>query len=173
MHKFGHIKHLFKPLRHYSRHYSLNYLIWTKTSSSRTIESTPEIITSSDVAWRHVCFTIMKTDDFQVRWLVKWIDVLRGANPVLFSFWLAPVWMKFSIYSGRKLPFSALIQLRSDANDTWIQSNQFSVKTDQTHCSTLWAVIVSRIKFPLSSFKLVFLVTFSSEFNFNFSPQVS
>ena len=38
-----------QPLQNYSRHYSLTYLMWTLTSPSRTIESTPEIITSSDV----------------------------------------------------------------------------------------------------------------------------
>ena len=99
------------------RHYSLIYLIWTLASPNRTIESTPEIITSSDVIWRHVCFKIMNTDDSQVTWLVTWLDVILRANPVLFSFSLAPEWTKFSIHSGRKMPFwRAPIQLRSDVN---------------------------------------------------------
>ena len=106
-----------QPLQNYSRHYSLTNLIWTITSSNRAIESTPEIITLSDVIWRHVCFNIMKTDDAQVTWLVRWLDVILGANAVLFSFWLPPEWMKLSIYSGRKLQFwSALIQFGSDFN---------------------------------------------------------
>ena len=101
----------FQPLQKYSRHYYLTYLIWTLTSSNRTIESTPDVI------WRHLCFNIMNTDDSQVTWLIMWLDVRLGANPVLFSFWLAPEWSKFSIYSGRNLPFwRALLKFRSDVN---------------------------------------------------------
>ena len=88
-----------KPLQNYSHHYSLTYLTGTLTSSNRTKESIPEIKTSSDVVWRHVCFNIMNTDDSQVTWL----DVIIAANPVLFSFWLAPEWMNFSIHSGRNV----------------------------------------------------------------------
>ena len=105
------------PLQNWRPHYSLTYLIWTIASSNKTTESTPETITSFDVIWRHVCFNIMNTDDSQVTWLVTWLDVILGANPVLLLFSLAPESTKFSIFSGRNLPFwGALFQLRSDVH---------------------------------------------------------
>ena len=82
----------------------LTHLIWTSASPNKTIDSTPEIITSSDVIWRHVCINIMNTDDSQVTWLGHVTDIILGANPVLSSFRFAPESTKFSIYSGRSLP---------------------------------------------------------------------
>ena len=58
----------------------------------------------NNVIWRHVCISIMNTDDSQVTWLDHVTDVILGANPVLSLFWFAPESTKFSINSGRNLP---------------------------------------------------------------------
>ena len=83
----------------------LTYLIWTSASHNKTIDSAPEIITSSDVIWRHVCINIKNTDDSQVTWLGHVTDVILGANAVLFIFSLAPESTNISIYSGLNLSF--------------------------------------------------------------------
>ena len=115
------------PLQNYRRQYFLTCLIRKLASPNKTIDSTPEIITSSDVRWRHVYINIMNTDDSQVTWLVTWLDVILGANPVLFLFSLAPERTKFSIFSGRKLPFrGAFFQLRSNVQRSVKSLQRFS-----------------------------------------------
>ena len=152
MHKFEHVQHLF------TTNYSLTYLIWTIMSSTKTIESTPEMITSSDVIWSHVCFNIMNTNDFKAKWLVTWLDVILGANPVLSSFWLAPEWTNFSKNSGRNLPFwRALIQLRSDVRRYVNSLQPFSSKDRSKPVQYQWALFVSRIMFSLLFSLLTFL----------------
>ena len=119
-------------------------------SSTKTIESTPEMITSSDVIWRHVCFNNMNTNDSKAKWLVTWLDVILGANPVLSSFWLAPDWTSFSIKRGRNLPFwRSLIQFRSDVRRYMNSLQPFSSKDRSKPVQYQWAVIVSRIMFSL------------------------
>ena len=106
-----------QPLQNKRRHYPDTYLVWTLVSPNKTIESTPEMITSSDDIWRHVCINIKDTDDSQVTWLVTWLDVILGANQVLLFFSLAPEGTKLSIYSGRNFPFrGALFELTSDVH---------------------------------------------------------
>ena len=136
------------PLQNLRRHDTFTYLIWTTASPSKTIEPTPETITSSDVIWRHVCFNIMNSDDSQVTWLVTWLDVILGANPVLLPFSLAPESTKFSIYSGRNLPFGgALFQLRSDVQRSVKSLHPSSDNSRSNPAQYSWAVIVSWIMF--------------------------
>ena len=105
MRKFDHVPDLFASTSKLTPPWHLTYLIWTSASQNKTIDSAPEIITSSDVIWRHVCINIMNTDDSQVTWLGHVTDVNLGANPVLFLFSLAPESTNISIYSGIKLSF--------------------------------------------------------------------
>ena len=103
------------PLQNRRRQNTFTCRIWTSASSTKTIDSTPGIIMSSEVIWRHVYIPIMNTDDSQVMWLVTWLDVIVGANPVLLLFSLAPESTPFSRNSGRNLPLrGASFRLRSD-----------------------------------------------------------
>ena len=100
----------------------------------------------NNVIWRHVYINIMNTDDSQVTWLGHVTDVILGANPVLSLFWLAPESTKFSIYSGRNLPFwGAPFQLRSDVQRSVKSLHPFSNNSSS-----------SPVQYPLSGYVFTF-----------------
>ena len=136
----------------------LTYFIWKSASPNKTIDSTPEIRTSSDVIWRHMFTNIINTDDSQVTWLGHVTDIILETNPLKLLFSLALESTNFSIYSGRKSLFGRrLFSSDQMTNNTWSYSSHFPTTADRIQCSTLWAVIV------------IFLsVIFSLESNFNF-----
>ena len=128
-----------RPLE--TNNFSLTDLIWTITPSTETTETTPDMIRSSDVLWGYVCFNIMKTDDSKVTWLV-----ILGANPLLFSFWLAPGWTKIRMCGGRGLPFwCAPIQLKSDVRRYVNSLLTFSSKDRWKPVQCRWGAFVSEI----------------------------
>ena len=115
-----------QPIENYSRHYSPHLLFMDNnvTYRNKSINSR-----NNNVIWCHVCNNIKNTDDSEVTGLVTWPDVIPGANPVLFSLRLAPEWMKFSIYSGQKMPvWRAPLQLISDVRGYVYSLQPFSNK---------------------------------------------
>ena len=139
MHKFDHVPHLFTttwklqpPL--------LPHLPYMDNNRNNSRDN--------NLIWRHLTSCMFQQNEYwhsKVTWLVTWHDVILRANPVLFAFWLAPEWIKFSIYSGRNSPFwRDLIQLKSEVRRYVSSLQPFFSKDGSNPVQYCWAVIVSR-----------------------------